>query len=537
MVKLDWREYLSMLERSPSSLSRTINSLTPQDPLKMPRSVQIFKLNYSLWDFQEKILNRIAGSTLILGLPTGLGKTYIAGAYLMRESQVKPIRVLFLVPSIPLGVQQTLFARNMLGVKNAYFISGAIPPEKRIKLGVWNWEFIVCTPQTVYNDLLTPFQEYLDEAKRTGDPVNFLKGVFRRPPLPFDLIVADECQNYIGETDGYGILLTAKACNLKILALSATPHLHSAKRFEELKRIFDKIEVVSVEEEAVKTIIPRRALKIVRIDCPPALLELYKALGSIIESYKRRVVEIYGEDHLSEVCKIHRICLNMRVLENLRRRVIEDGASSVLGYRAWRNTDLQKPLEEFKGVSAVELFRRALMECRNHKHDAVLTLLETVDYRKAIVFMESIRAAKQLGLRLIDKMGFENVSILVGKEGMSPEHQASALLHFSRSAKVLVATSVAEEGIDIPSADVEIWVDPPSNPKKWIQRFGRVLRQPKGKKEARVYALVSMGTHEEAKLRRVLKISEKVYGFTQRVSIENLKSKLSSQKSLKGFMY
>ncbi len=535
MVRLEWEEYLSMLERSPSSLSRTISGLMPRDPLGTPRSVQIFKLNYSLWDFQERILNRIAGSTLILGLPTGLGKTYIAGAYLMGESRVKPVRVLFLVPSIPLGVQQTLFARNMLGVRHAYFISGAMPPEKRVKLGVWNWEFIVCTPQTVYNDLLTPFQGHLDEARRTSDPVGFLRGVFHRPPLPFDVVVADECQNYIGETDGYSVLLTAKACNLKILALSATPHLHSAGRLEELKRVFDRIEVVSVEEEAVKAIIPKRTLKIVRVEPPPALLELYKALGFTVDSYRRRIAETYGEGHLAVVCRSHRLCLTMRVLENLRKRVVEDGASSVLGYRAWRNVDLQKPLKEFEGVSAVELFRRALMECRNHKHDAVLTLLEALDYRKAIVFTESIRSAKQLGLKLVDKMGFENVSILVGKEGMSPEHQASALLHFSRGARVLVATSVAEEGLDIPSADVEVWVDPPSNPKKWIQRFGRVLRQPKGKKEARVYALVSNGTHEEAKLRRVLKVSEKVYGFTQRVSVEYLKPRLGFQKSLRGF--
>ncbi|MEM2240401.1 MAG: helicase-related protein [Candidatus Bathyarchaeia archaeon] len=535
MPRLDWREYLSMLEKSPSSLSRAINSLMPRDPLRIPRSIQIFKLNYSLWNFQEEVLNRIAGSTLILGLPTGLGKTYIAGAYLMRESQVKPIRVLFLVPSIPLGVQQTLFARSMLEVKHAYFISGAMPPEKRLKLGVWNWEFIVCTPQTVYNDLLTPFQDYFNEARKTSDPVNFLRGVFQKPPLSFDVVVADECQNYIGETDGYSILLAAKACNLKILALSATPHLHSTKRLEELKRIFEKIEVVSVEEDAVKAIIPRRALKIIRVDSPPSLLELYKALGSIVDSYRSRILEIYGENHLNEVCRRHGLCLNMRILENLRKRVVEDGASSVLGYRAWRNTDLQKPLKEFKEASTVELFRRALMECRNHKHDAVLTLLETVDYSKAIVFTESIRAAKQLGLKLIEKMGFENVSILVGKEDMSPEHQASALLHFSKTARVLVATSVAEEGLDIPSADVEIWVDPPSNPKKWIQRFGRVLRQPKGKKEARVYALVTKGTHEEAKLRRVLRISEKVYGFTQRVSVETLKLRSNFQKSLKGF--
>lgn len=74
-------------------------------------------------------------STIILGLPTGLGKTYLAGARLYEESRQRPIRVLFLVPSVHLGVQQTLFAREKLGV-DALFISGGFPPEQRERLKV-----------------------------------------------------------------------------------------------------------------------------------------------------------------------------------------------------------------------------------------------------------------------------------------------------------------------------------------------------------------------------------------------------------------
>jgi len=71
---------------------------------------------------------------------------------------------------------------------------------------------------------------------------------------------------------------------------------------------------------------------------------------------------------------------------------------------------------------------------------------------------------------------------------MSMDQQASALLHFRKEAPILVCTSVGEEGLDIPTADIEVWVDPPNNPRKWIQRFGRILRQPGDKKLARTYA-------------------------------------------------
>lgn len=535
MAKLRWKDYLEMLERSPSSLGRVLKSLTPNTPLSTPMALQTLHTRYKLWSFQENILNRISGSTLILGLPTGLGKTYIAGAYLARESQVKPIRVLFLVPSIPLGVQQTLFARDMLDVKHAYFISGAIPPEKRIKLGVWNWGFVICTPQTVYNDFLKRYDDILEEARRNQDPLGFLKENLDKSPLPFDIVVADECQNYVGETDGYGVLLTAKACGVKILALSATPQLHSTVRLEELRRVFDRIEVISIDEDLIKPLVPRRTLKILRIHTPPTLLKLYRVLSKLVDSYKHKVVEAYGEGHLSEKCRCHGLCLNMKMLEVLKTRLVEDGASSVLGYKAWRLKELQRPLEELGGRSIVELYRKALFECRNHKHEAALSLLNTLRFKRAIVFMESIRSAKELGLALLEKAGFDKVSVLVGKGGMTLEQQASALLHFREKANILVATSVAEEGLDIPSADVEIWLDPPSNPKKWIQRFGRILRRPKGKKEAVVYALVSDSTHEEAKLRRVLRLSEKVYGFTQSVLVERFKRISGSQKTLSGF--
>jgi len=62
-------------------------------------------------------------------------------------------------------------------------------------------------------------------------------------------------------------------------------------------------------------------------------------------------------------------------------------------------------------------------------------------------------------------------------------------------------------------------LDPPSNPKKWIQRFGRILRQPGDKKLARTYALISLRTHEKNKLLSVKRKAEKVYGFTQRLVV------------------
>lgn len=40
------------------------------------------------------------------------------------------------------------------------------------------------------------------------------------------------------------------------------------------------------------------------------------------------------------------------------------------------------------------------------------------------------------------------------------ERQASALLQFREKARILVFTSIGEEDRDIPTADIEVWIDP-----------------------------------------------------------------------------
>ena len=518
--------YLRFLSEGPYSITGLASTLSPQYPL--PSQSFHVKTSYTLYPFQKRILDGLAGDCLILGLPTGLGKTYIAGSLLERESRIKPLRILFLVPSVPLGIQQAIFARRMLNVE-AYFISGNISPEKRSMLRVWNAGFAVTTPQTFYNDILSPFKSVLDSVRHGF--LNDLSTFFREVDFsfPYDVVVADECQNYIGETDGYSILLAAKACGSRIIALSAAPQLHSKRRFEELKKIFSTITVVSLEDSELKQYIPRRVLKIFRVKVSDDLLKIYGEIGKVVSKYEGEVIDRYGRNHLNTGCREHRECVVLTALRSLRFRLVEDGASSVLSYATWRIRELRTPLDSLNGLSIYKAYREALRREFNHKFSYVRQILKSEEYSKAIVFLESVEAAKQLFSMVQDDHGFGNVSILVGKQNMSMEQQALALLHFREDAKILISTSVGEEGLDIPSADVEVWIDPPSNPRKWIQRFGRVLRQPGGKDYATTYVLVTMGTHEWMKLLSTMRKVERVYGFTQeKVFINDVKA----QKSL-----
>jgi ERCC4-related helicase len=504
----------------------------PQGPVPEREYTVISRLGYSLWPFQERILHEMGEADLILGLPTGLGKTYLAGARLQVESKKAPIRVLFLTPSIPLGVQQTLFAREKLGV-DAYFISGGIPPRTRDTLKVWNNAFVVSTPQTFFNDNLKPYESSLQKARAQDNPIPDLTNVIKE--FPFDIVVADECQRYIGMTEGYSILLAARACHVKILALSATPQLHVPHRLKELRKVFHTIQTFSVNEPGIKEHMPDRLLVIERVSTPPSLMKVYHALGKLASGYHFRITKMYGSKH-PRTCSRHPLCRARLAIRMLRLRLVEDGASSVANYETWKFRDLQNHRKALDGNSIYNLYNEALQDCHNHKLTVTEHILRRETYTKAIVYVESVEPAKQLATLLQNQKSTEYAACLVGKGNMTMDQQASALRHFKETAEVLVCTSVGEEGLDIPSANLEIWIDPPSNPRKWIQRFGRILRQPGDKSLAKTISLISQDTHEKTKLLNVKKTVEKTYGFTQNVKTRIFKPLSNDQKTMAQYL-
>jgi Fanconi anemia group M protein len=80
-------------------------------------------------------------------------------------------------------------------------------------------------------------------------------------------------------------------------------------------------------------------------------------------------------------------------------------------------------------------------------------------------------------------------------KGLTQKQQVEILDKFRAGEyNVLVATSVAEEGLDIPSTDLVLFYEPIPSEIRSIQRKGRTGRQHKG----RVVVLVTKGTRDEA---------------------------------------
>ena len=82
-----------------------------------------------------------------------------------------------------------------------------------------------------------------------------------------------------------------------------------------------------------------------------------------------------------------------------------------------------------------------------------------------------------------------------GDKGLSQKEQARIIKKFKEDEfNVLIATSVAEEGLDIPSTDLVVFYEPIPSEIRAIQRRGRTARKMAGK----VIILITKGTPDEA---------------------------------------
>ena len=83
------------------------------------------------------------------------------------------------------------------------------------------------------------------------------------------------------------------------------------------------------------------------------------------------------------------------------------------------------------------------------------------------------------------------------------EERLSLLERFaSRDLQGLVAMKCLDEGVDVPGTQFAYILASSSNPREFIQRRGRILRNAPGKAEAKIYDLiaVSIARHRRDKI-------------------------------------
>ncbi|MEM4282327.1 MAG: DEAD/DEAH box helicase [Candidatus Woesearchaeota archaeon] len=470
--------------------------------------------------YQETIFSVATQKNCLVVLPTGLGKTTIAMLLAAHRLKLFPTsKVLFLAPTKPLCQQHFEVFRKGLELEEDSFalFTGELSPEKRAE----RWKssrVIISTPQGFENDIV---------AGRIS-----LKDV--------SLLVFDECHRAVG---GYSYVWIAKrymseASFPRILGLTASPGSELEKIEEVCKNLFiNAVEVRSYDDPDVKPYVQKIEIQIIKLELPDS----FKAIQQyLLGCYKQRIDELisYGlvrkanlatkKDLLEVQAKIHSSMAAgnhdwqlLKSASTLAQAIKIHHALELLESQGIipLHTYLSKIFEEanhtrvraikvlVKDNAFVEAFRRTQeLFVQEVKHPKMLKLREIVSNEisvkkdiKIIVFTQYRDTGNEIVQELNDIPGV-NARLFVGQAkkgetGLKQKEQKELIEQFHNgNFNVLVATSVAEEGLDIPKVDLVVFFEPIPSAIRTIQRRGRTGRHGAG----RVIVLIAKKTRDEA---------------------------------------
>lgn len=133
---------------------------------------------------------------------------------------------------------------------------------------------------------------------------------------------------------------------------------------------------------------------------------------------------------------------------------------------------------------------------RSGKENPKLALIESVaKFERArerlIIFCERVNVAQQIVATLTQRTGV-TAEVFLGQKHMRQRDRTAVIKRFTNhETKIVVCTSAAERGIDLPIADCVVIYDPGPSPLKSIQREGRL------RKDGDIVYLMSMFRYRE----------------------------------------
>jgi Fanconi anemia group M protein len=171
-------------------------------------------------------------------------------------------------------------------------------------------------------------------------------------------------------------------------------------------------------------------------------------------------------------------------------------------------------LSEHRGVShpKVDALLAAVKEQFGRNKDSLIIVFS--QYRDTIMGLtESLRSAGFSTERFVGQADRK------GDSGLSQKEQAEILDRFSRREfNILVASQVAEEGLDIPAVDLVVFYEPIPSAVRAIQRRGRTGRSEVGK----VVVLITEDSRDEAFLYAGMGREKKMRGIVRKMAAREL---------------
>ncbi|HUB92564.1 MAG TPA: helicase-related protein [Candidatus Saccharimonadales bacterium] len=499
-------------------------------------------LNMEGIEFREYQLNIVRsilerGNTLVV-IPTGLGKTFI-GAAVMADALARDGRALLLAPTKPLAEQHYSTLAGMLNTRpeEILLLLGSTAKEKR-RASESDAKVIIATPQTVANDLKGGYLSLEN----------------------FKAVVFDECHRAVGK---YAYTYIANECNLKnilIVGLTASP----GGKKEKIKPLVESLGIrhiearISTDPDVARYVMPKnihvinvetgeRLNQIAGLVAPEAeaslaalnktgllhfknfsripkgrLLQAGDEIGKI-QATNYRYAAIYSYVRLLNLSHAYDLLMTEGIYPFHKYM---DG----LAMREKKSRAVESLLSNKNIIQARKLADEAMKNGEEHpKVIAVIDVIKGYREKSAIIFVQYRSTIKML-VEYLNNNGFGAKAFVGKKEGVTQEMQKAIIEDFrAKKFNVLVASSIAEEGLDIPSVDVVVFYEPIPSEIRNIQRRGRTGRF----REGEIYILVATGTKDEVYMRISSQREKKMLSVIRDINreLERLPPKEDSRQS------
>ncbi|MGB9703476.1 MAG: helicase-related protein [Candidatus Micrarchaeales archaeon] len=452
-------------------------------------------------EYQINIVNSVLknGNSLVI-LPTGLGKTIIA-LYVLADALQKGKRVMMLAPTKPLATQHYEEIKKFLKVSEGEvaLLTGKVRKEKRIEEE--KKKIIVATPQTIVNDIKNGHFY-------TGD---------------FGVVVFDEAHKAVGN---YAYTYIANECiskKIKILGLTASPGGEKSKINQLIKTLaIENIEIRSREDKDVVKYIKQLQIKLVKVELNVEVKEIMKGLEELLEEKReklnntgvvkvRSIKSLTKKEILSLGNEIFSIKSNARFgiiplytsflnLMHAYELIQSQGIGAFLDYFEKKEKEenqskgLKNLLKDERLAKIIAYAKQAMAQGKEHpKLNELLRIIKERSSKTIIVFAQYRSQIARI-VEMLNKNGIKAKAFVGKKEGITQEQQEKIIKEFRNGEfNVLVATSIGEEGLDIPSVDTVIFYEPVPSEIRSIQRKGRAGRTKAGE----VIVLIAKGTRDE----------------------------------------
>ncbi|MEM3799484.1 MAG: ERCC4 domain-containing protein [Thermoprotei archaeon] len=485
----------------------------------MPRNINTE--NIELREYQVKLYkDSLKGNSLIV-LPTGLGKTIIAVLLAAHKIEENPsCKVVVMAPTKPL-VDQLLesFIRSIKLEKGLIAsITGEDNPRRRTQ--VWrSSRIIVSTPQVVKNDILASRCSLkdvcllvFDEAHRaTGDyPYVYIANKYLEEKPNGHILGLTASPGYSDEQiralrENLGITLVhfkdrydpevrsyVHEINEETLMIQPPNEFSSViKYFNILLEKFTR----PLKEAALLSYSDIRTLSLKKlVDLQKTLSERASREGLNAETanytiFATNAIRVSHAISLLETQGVTSTLMYMHRVEDAARQRMNRSLRLLVGDPFWFTARIQ-----------LESLSQAGLE-----HPKLLRLRELLDEhfksggKRALVFTNYRDTAKLITKTLANQGGIRPARFVgqadrTGDPGLNQRDQVELLRKFRDGEyNVLVATQVAEEGLDIAECDLVVMYDNVPSPLRLIQRIGRTGRISTG----RIVYLITKHTRDE----------------------------------------